>query len=100
MGKAASHFIWCSGQTYRLHYLEWDTAGRFVGLYPLEEEIAGVAFYNGTLVPILSTDLPENTMSEKDWQDLASKVDIGSPIQLYHLDNGSLPQKVDLHRLL
>ncbi|MDF9829067.1 hypothetical protein [Parabacteroides sp. PF5-6] len=86
MGKAASHFIWCSGQTYRLHYLEWDHHGRLSGIYPLEEEIAGVAFYNGTLVPILSTDLPGNTMSEKDWQALASKVVPGSLIKLYHLE--------------
>lgn len=89
MGKAAAHFIRCSGRAYRLHYLEWDAAGCLTGIYPLLEEIAGVAFYNGTLIPILSTDLPQTTLSDEDWQALSSKVEVGSSIKLYHLDGGS-----------
>lgn len=86
MGKAASHFIWCSSHEYRLHYLEWDEDGKLSGVFPLQEEIAGVVFFNGTLVPILSADFPEKDMSEKDWWDLAEKVEIGSSVNLYHID--------------
>lgn len=89
MGKAASHFIWCQARIYRLHYLEWDNSRRLSGIFPLEEEIAGVSFFNGTLVPILSTDIPKKEMTEKDWQDLSARVEIGSPIKLYHIAPGS-----------
>jgi len=96
MGKVASHFIWCADQIYRLHYMEWDQNGRLSGIFPLLEEIAGVAFFNGTLVPILSTDLPKKDMSEKDWQGLAAKVEIGSSIKIYHIDGSSF-REIPMH---
>lgn len=86
MGKAAAHFIWCSGRVYRLHYLEWDENGILSGIFPLREEIAGVVFFNGTLVPVLSVDLPEKNLPEKGWKELSAKVETGSTISLYHID--------------
>ncbi len=92
MGKAASHFIWCSGRICRLHYLQWDEEGCFAGIYPLEEEIAGVVFFNGTLVPVRLADSPAQTMSPEAWQDLAAKVVTGCPIRLYHVDGDSFQE--------
>ena len=36
-----------------MHYIELDDNGAFHGVYPLNEEIAGTAFYDGVLVPVL-----------------------------------------------
>ena len=39
-----------------MHYIELDDNGVFHGVYPLNEEIAGTAFYDGVLVPVLSSE--------------------------------------------
>ena len=39
-----------------MHYIELDDNGAFHGVYPLNEEIAGTAFYDGVLVPVLSSE--------------------------------------------
>ena len=35
-----------------MHYIELDDNGAFHGVYPLNEEIAGTAFYDGVLEPL------------------------------------------------
>lgn len=50
MRRIAAHYIYC-GRVYRMHYLETDDRGCLQGIYPLEEEIAGTAFYDGILIP-------------------------------------------------
>lgn len=51
MQRIAAHYIYCS-RVYRMHYLEVDDRGCLQGIYPLEEEIAGTAFYAGILIPV------------------------------------------------
>lgn len=51
MRRIAAHYIY-SGRAYRMHYLELDEESRLRGIYPLTEEIAGTAFYDGILVPL------------------------------------------------
>lgn len=51
MRRIAAHYIYC-GRVYRMHYLELDEENRLRGIYPLTEEIAGTAFYDGILVPL------------------------------------------------
>lgn len=42
-----------------MHYLELDAEGRFVGVFPLEQEIANTEFYDGTLLLVPATmDFP------------------------------------------
>lgn len=53
MQRLASHYIYCK-QLYRMHYLEISDAGEFEGLYPLSHEIAGTAFYDGLILPVVS----------------------------------------------
>lgn len=53
MRRLASHFIYCGG-IRRMSYLELDEEDRFRGIYPLREEIAGTAFYDGILIPLLA----------------------------------------------
>ena len=55
MRRIAAHYVWCK-QVYRMHYIELDDNGAFHGVYPLNEEIAGTAFYDGVLVPVLSSE--------------------------------------------
>ena len=55
MRRIAAHYVWCK-QVYRMHYIELDDNGVFHGVYPLNEEIAGTAFYDGVLVPVLSSE--------------------------------------------
>lgn len=51
MRRIAAHYIYC-GRVYRMHYLELDEENRLRGMYPLTEEIAGTAFYDGILIPL------------------------------------------------
>ena len=53
MQRLASHYIYCK-QLYRMHYLEISDAGEFEGIYPLSHEIAGTAFYDGLILPVVS----------------------------------------------
>ncbi|MDH6534191.1 hypothetical protein D0T51_06740 [Parabacteroides sp. 52] len=83
MRRLASHYIWWR-DVYRLHYLELDDANRLVGVYPLTEEMAGTVFVEGILLPVLAE---ETKVEEKmpHWKLLTEKVEIGSFIQVYHL---------------
>ena len=49
--RFAAHFVWCQ-EVLRLHYVELDEAGHWVGCYPLEVELASTAFYDGVLIPL------------------------------------------------
>lgn len=51
MRRLASHFIYCGG-IHRMAYLELDEEERFRGIYPLTQEMAGTAFYDGILIPL------------------------------------------------
>lgn len=49
MKRFAAHHVFYR-QALPLHYLE-ILRGRFVGVYPLAEEISGTAFFDGILLP-------------------------------------------------
>lgn len=49
--RVASHYIYWQ-KAYRLHYIELTDKGCIAGIYPLKNEIAGTAFYNGVLFPV------------------------------------------------
>lgn len=89
MKRFAAHFVWYK-QVYRMHYIELDDEGIFRGIYPLEEEIAGTAFYDGVLLPLLSME-PVAGFSEivDAWPDLTGKVIPGSLAHVYRL--GGIP---------
>lgn len=50
MKRFAAHFVFYR-QALPLHYVE-IRSGRFAGTYPLTEEIAGTAFFDGILLPV------------------------------------------------
>lgn len=86
MRRAASHSVWCFGKQHRLHYIEWDESNVLITLAPLEEELAGVAFFNGTLVVIPATEQLVANMPMEDWLRLSIKVLPGMPVEIYHLN--------------
>lgn len=51
MRRVATHYIWFR-QLYGMHYVELDADNRLVGIYPLQQEIAGTEFYDGLLIPV------------------------------------------------
>ena len=63
-----------------MHYIELDDNGAFHGVYPLNEEIAGTAFYDGVLVPVLSS---EPAIGFK--QVLTEKITPGCSVHIYRL---------------
>ena len=79
MRRIASHYIywrkWC-----RMHYLELDAEGCFIGVYPLEQEIAGTEFYDGTLIPV-----PADIVFPAQWLSAADTVTKGTPVSVYRL---------------
>lgn len=108
MRRVASHYVFWH-RLYRMHYVELDEKGAFVGVYPLDAEIAGTEFYDGMVVPILpgSGLFPDYSFSfplqwssastameivmHKLEEELASDgVDAGVPVQLILLSGISL----------
>lgn len=84
MRRLASHYIWYK-QVYRLHYIEVDDDGGFVGVFPLKEEIAGTSFHDGVLVPLLSTDDTNTPDSIKNWKNITKQIERGMVIHIYQL---------------
>lgn len=68
-----------------MHYIEVDDDGLFCGAFPLEEEIAGTAFYDGVLIPVLTGVAIDFQTMTKTWRDWTENVSIGSPVQVYRL---------------
>lgn len=52
MRRVAAHYLMCREGVFRLHYIELNDLGYINGIYPLEQEIAGTAFYDGILFPV------------------------------------------------
>lgn len=68
-----------------MHYIEVDDEGLFRGVYPLEAEIAGTAFYDGVLIPVLSGTAVDRESLVENWEIWTEEVHIGSPVQIYRL---------------
>ncbi len=85
MRRIAAHYVWCK-RVYRMHYIELDEDGLFRGIYPLEEEIAGTAFHDGVLVPILSSEpMIDIRRVMESWPALTAGIAPGCPVHIYHL---------------
>ena len=69
-----------------MHYIELDDNGAFHGVYPLNEEIAGTAFYDGVLVPVLSSE-PAIGFKQVmgSWPALTEKITPGCSVHIYRL---------------
>ena len=76
MRRIAAHYVWCK-QVYN---------GVFHGVYPLNEEIAGTAFYDGVLVPVLSSE-PAIGFKQVmgSWPVLTEKITPGCSVHIYRL---------------
>lgn len=85
MRRIASHYIYWQ-KWYRMHYLELDDQGCFVGVYPLDREIAGTEFYDGVLLPLPErTDPSEIYSFPEKWFKLTDNVVKGAKVQLFRL---------------
>lgn len=108
MRRLASHFIYWGG-IRRMAYLELDEEDRFRGIYPLTEEIAGTAFYDGILIPLSADEFllslekqlfslagnPAFVSKEQVFDFLAATgltdlVKTGTPVAVYRLGGISL----------
>lgn len=49
MIRLTSHYLFC-GSLLRLSYVELDAAGNYLGVFPLDGEMACTSFYNGLLL--------------------------------------------------
>ena len=83
--RFAAHYVWCR-EVLRLHYVELDEAGHWVGCYPLEAELAATAFYDGVLIPLpLSVQPPKVSTLIAHWREWTSQVRPGDPVALYQV---------------
>lgn len=86
MRRIASHYIYWR-KWYRMHYMELDAEERLAGVYPLEQEIAGTEFYDGTLIPV-PADIPFPAKESSDpmlWMSVADQVTVGMPVAVFRL---------------
>ena len=83
--RFAAHYVWC-GEVRRLHYVELDESGRWVGCYPLESELAATAFYDGVLVPLPVSFQPQDAADLlTHWCAWTTSICPEAPITLYQL---------------
>ena len=65
MKRISAHYIYFpSGETYKLHYAELDDNNCFKGVFPLEKEISGTAFFTGILI-LLKEDISPSILLNK-----------------------------------
>ncbi|MDL2322541.1 hypothetical protein LJC52_00970 [Bacteroidales bacterium OttesenSCG-928-A17] len=82
MKRLAAHRIFISPEeTYKLHYVEFDENQNFQGIFPLKEEIAQTAFYNGTL--FLSNTAQWEEI--ENWTD--HKLTPKNPVHVFHSES-------------
>lgn len=90
MRRIASHYLYWR-HLYRMYYLELDDWDRFVGVYPLEGEIAGTEFYDGTLIPLPSDfQLSLPGLQSDEWKKASDTLSVGMPVYVYRLGGVSL----------
>lgn len=93
MRRIAAHYVYWH-QLYRMCYVELDENDLFVGVFPLEREIAGTEFYDGTLIPLTAgRDLTFSDFINQlnQWKREADAVTPGTSIFLYRLLGITLP---------
>ena len=84
--RFAAHYVWC-GEVLRLHYVELDEAGHWIGCYPLEAELAATAFYDGILIPLpQSVQLQDAATLVAHWREWTARLQSGDPVALYLLN--------------
>lgn len=89
MRRIATHFIWYQ-HVYHMHYVELDDEGKFVGIYPLTEEISGTEFYDGVLIPCLQSKKITKQELFDSWIEKTKEVIPGILVDIYHLTGLSL----------
>ena len=83
--RFAAHYVWCQ-EVLRLHYVELDEAGHWLGCHPLEVELAATAFYEGILVPLPLSSQPQDVSTlVAHWREWTAQVHPGDPVALYQL---------------
>lgn len=83
--RFAAHYVWCQ-EVLRLHYVELDEAGHWVGCYPLEAELAATAFFEGILVPLPLSFQPQDVSTlVAHWREWTTLVRPGDLVALYQL---------------
>ncbi|MDL2255677.1 hypothetical protein LJC38_03745 [Parabacteroides sp. OttesenSCG-928-K15] len=82
MRRLASHFVWYRN-VHHLSFIEIDDKGCFAGVFPLQEEIAGTAFFDGVLLPV-PADCEED-VSWENWKEVTAGVEAGSPVRIIHI---------------
>jgi hypothetical protein len=86
MKRLAAHRIFISREEkYTMHYVELDGQNYLRGIYPLEKEIAGTAFYNGTIYLSNREEIPEHF----NWN--TNRLDRNKPVFVFHSDSIEAP---------
>lgn len=92
MRRIASHYLYWR-QLYRMYYIELDDNGTFVHIRPLDEEIAGTEFYDGTLLlfPVdTKLSFTDFIMCRDRWMKLSDTLEPGVPVQVFRLSGITL----------
>lgn len=86
MRRIASHYIYWK-QWFRMHYIELNAEGQLIGVFPLDQEIAGTEFYDGTLLllPVGSDSPSDIFISRAKWLNKTETVSVGDQVLIYRL---------------
>ncbi len=84
MRRLAAHYVWYKDVLF-LHYIELADDGTLAGVFPLTEELAGTAFYDGILIPVPADFRPLPFALPEEWRMFSGEVSVGSRVAVYRL---------------
>lgn len=84
MRRIAAHYIYWK-ELLPLHYIELDDNDLFIGVFPLNEEIAGTEFKDGIIYPSLATSEEIKSLSDLKASGITDDIGAGSKVVLNQL---------------
>lgn len=84
MRRIAAHYIYWK-ELLPLHYIEVDDNDLFVGVFPLNEEIANTEFKDGIVFPTLTASDEIKSLSELKDSGITDDIEAGSKVILKQL---------------
>jgi len=73
-----------------MHYVELEDDGTLSGIFPLQEEIANTAFYNGIVAVLPGDNVPGLYTVLSQWKSLTGNVKPGDAVAVCHLNGVSI----------
>ena len=87
MRRIAAHYVFWK-KLLPLHYIELHDNNTLIGVFPLQEEIAGTEFWDGIIYPVSAEKLTETNIDSLDalkTSGITDTVELGDKVAICQL---------------